>query len=114
MYYTIGAHLQEKEEIEWDPKYRRIRCIGHVINLAVQAFLFQSLIDTTELTLYDNKEASGEARGEILIQKKDTFRGIGPLGKLYNIVVHIRNSAGRTKEFKDLAGRMIPLGNRTR
>ena len=39
---------------------------------------------------------------------------MGPLGKLYNIIVHIRGSAGRTKEFKDLAGRMIPQGNRTR
>jgi hypothetical protein len=28
--------------------------------------------------------------------------------------VHIRQSAGRTKEFKDLVKRIIPLDNRTR
>ncbi|EED11944.1 conserved hypothetical protein [Talaromyces stipitatus ATCC 10500] len=48
------------------------------------------------------------------IQRKATFHSIGPLGKLHNIMAHIRGSAGRTKEFKDLAGRLIPLDNRTR
>ena len=39
---------------------------------------------------------------------------MGPLGKLHNIVMHIRSSAGRTKEFENLAERIIPLDNRTR
>ena len=39
---------------------------------------------------------------------------MGPLGKLHNIVIHIYRSAGCTKEFKDLAGRLIPLDNCTR
>jgi len=109
---TIGTYLWKEEKIEWDPTFRRIRCVGHVINLAVQAFLFQSLIDMEQLASYDEKEAIGEEGDEI--EKRDTFRKIGTLGKLHNIVVHIRSSAGRTKEFKDLAGRMIPLDNRTR
>ena len=46
--------------------------------------------------------------------RQDTFRTMGQLGKLHNIVVHIRRSAGRTKEFKDLAKRIIPLDNRTK
>ena len=46
--------------------------------------------------------------------RRDSFRKMGPLGKLYNIVVHTRSSAGHTKEFKGLARRMIPQGNRTR
>jgi hypothetical protein len=43
-----------------------------------------------------------------------TIRFIGPMGKLHNIVVHIRGSGLRTKEFIDKAQRMVPLGNRTR
>ena len=39
---------------------------------------------------------------------------LGPLGKLHNIVVHIRSSPQRTAEFKAQAGRRIPLDNRTR
>jgi hypothetical protein len=39
---------------------------------------------------------------------------MGQLRKFYNIIVHIRRSASRTKEFKDLVKRIIPLDNRTR
>ncbi len=39
---------------------------------------------------------------------------MGALGKLYNIVVYSRASAGRTAKFKQIVGRMIPLDNRTR
>jgi hypothetical protein len=39
---------------------------------------------------------------------------LGPLGQGHNIVVHIRASPGRTEEFRRLAGRLIPLDNRTR
>ena len=109
---TVEAYLYEEEDFEWDSTYRRIRCTGHIINLAVQTFLFHSLIEMEQLESYDEQEGKGEVGDEE--EKRATFRVMGPLGKLHNIVVHIRNSAGRTKEFKDLAGRMIPLDNRTR
>ena len=111
----IGKYLREEEEIKWDHTYRRIRCTGHIINFAVQAFLFQNLIQIDQLSSYDEEKAIGEVRNEADDrQRRDTFRVIGPLGKLHNIIVHIRSSAGRTKEFKDIAGRLIPLDNRTR
>jgi hypothetical protein len=34
--------------------------------------------------------------------------------KFHNIVVYIRSFVSRTKKFKDLAEKMIPLNNRTR
>jgi hypothetical protein len=42
------------------------------------------------------------------------FRLMGPLSKMYNIVVHIRGSTTHIAEFLELAGRRIPLDNRTR
>ena len=39
---------------------------------------------------------------------------MGPLGKLHNLVVHIRGSANRTTWFVEKAKRSIPLNNRTR
>ena len=42
------------------------------------------------------------------------FRLIGPLGQLHNIIVHIRGSTAHTNEFLELAGRKVPLDNRTR
>ena len=42
------------------------------------------------------------------------FRLMGPLGQAHNIVVHIRRSARRTKEFRTLVTRLILMDNRTR
>ena len=39
---------------------------------------------------------------------------MGVMDKLHNIVVHIRASPKRTKEFEAIAGKSIPLDNRTR
>ena len=72
-------------------------------------FYFRNLIEIKELESYDEQEVEGEMGDQTA-----NFRTMGPLGKLYNIVIHIRGSAGHTKEFKDLTGRMIPLNNRRR
>ena len=109
---TVGKYLWKEENIEWDPKFRRIRCTGYVINLAVQAFLFQNSIEMKQLSSYEKKEIIEEKKNEM--EKRNIFRNIKLFGKFYNIIVHIRGSALRTKQFKDLATRMIPLGNRTR
>jgi len=109
---TVEAYLREEEDIEWDSTYRRIRCTGHIINLAVQAFLFHGLIKKEQLESYDEQEGKGEVGNKE--DQRAAFRVIGPLGKLHNIIIHIRSSASHTKEFRDLAGRIIPLDNRTR
>ena len=109
---AISEHLQETEEIKWDPEIRRLRCIGHIINLAVQAFLFQDKITTDKLESFDQGEKTGNSMD--VKKQRATFRALGPLGKLHNITVHIRGSAGRISYFKNLARRIIPLDNRTR
>lgn len=112
---TIGQYLLEKEGIDWNPAHKRIRCNGHIINLAVQAFLFQNTINMEQIESYElgdvrEKESSEKDQKE----EEEAFRAIGLLGKLHNIVVHIRRSPTRTREFEDLAQRRIPLDNRTR
>jgi hypothetical protein len=42
------------------------------------------------------------------------FRTFGVLGKLHNVVIHIRRSPQHIKQFKQRAGRRVPLDNRTR
>ncbi|EGU73459.1 hypothetical protein FOXB_16032 [Fusarium oxysporum f. sp. conglutinans Fo5176] len=39
---SIARRLKENLNIDYDPKKRRIRCIGHIINLSLQAFLLGS------------------------------------------------------------------------
>ena len=105
-------YLLKEEEIEWDATHWRIRCTGHIINLAVQAFLFQNIIEIDELELYDEKEKKGETGDEE--ERRAKFRLIGPLGQLHNIIVHIRGSTACTNEFLELAGRKVLLDNCTR
>ena len=90
----------------------RIHYIGYIINLVVQAFLFSGVIEIEELELYNKQEQSEEPIDEEARRIK--FRLLGPLGQGHNIVVHIRKSARRTEEFRELVGRMIPMDNRTR
>ncbi|EED11559.1 hypothetical protein TSTA_008550 [Talaromyces stipitatus ATCC 10500] len=112
---VLGNYLQEEEGITWNSTYRRIFCIGHVINLAMQAFLFQNMLEMKQLSSWDEIETTeDEGQEEDKLQRQATIHKIGPLGKLHNIVTHVRGSADRTKEFKDLAGRLIPLDNRTK
>ncbi|KAM7196956.1 Ribonuclease H-like domain containing protein, partial [Rhypophila sp. PSN 637] len=96
----IDNHLLEKEEISWNSSLRRVPCLGHIINLAVNAFLFR---DSKDLESLEQEE-----------KDNNILESLGPLNKLRNMVVFIRGSASRTQEFKKLAGRRIPLYNRTR
>jgi hypothetical protein len=71
----------------------RIRYIGHIINLIVQAYLFSGVIRMEELESYDEEEQQEEYTDKEAMRVK--FRLLGPLGKGHNIVVHIRGSPSR-------------------
>jgi len=67
-----------EEDQEWKAKHWRIRCSGHIINLAVQAFLFANVINIEELESYDDEEQQGDIRDKEA--KRIKFRLMGPLG----------------------------------
>lgn len=65
----------------------------------------------------DRKKKKNEELGSepLFDDRGKNIRDImGPMGKLHNIVIHIRKSANRTTWFKDRASKIIPLDNRTR
>jgi hypothetical protein len=101
-----------KEDREWKAKHWRIRYSGYIINLTIQAFLFTNVINIEELESYDDKEQRGDTGDEEA--KRIKFCLIGPLGQMYNIIIHIHGSTAQIAEFLELASRMIPLNNRTR
>ncbi len=109
---AIQRYLVEEEGIKWEATRWRTRCLGHIINLAVQAFLFFNTIDIEKLESYDEMDERGELSGNKDATEK--FRLLGPLGKLHNILVYSRSQSALEKEFIELAGRMVPLDNRTR
>ena len=112
---TFSQHLRIEYPLdpEWIAPQQRIRCLGHILNLVVQAFLFPNEKDQKSLASYDEED---QQENEVNKQERArTMRDLlGSLGKLHNIIVHIRSSPQRTKEFSDKAGRRIPLDNRTR
>jgi hypothetical protein len=113
---AMAGYLAAEKKINWNQTYSRLRCMGHILNLVVQAFLFTNDEQEQEMESYDQEERMGEELDEKR-QKERANRirsRMGVMGKVHNIVVNIRASPNRTKEFETLAGRSIPLDNRTR
>jgi len=86
---TLYPKMSEKQR-----KRRRLRCLGHVVNLCAQAFLLGKKADTTleELELaYSRHDFESIAK---------IWRQQGALGRLHNIIRYIRMSPQRREEFR--------------
>jgi hypothetical protein len=70
-------------------------------------------VSLESLNLYNEQERHTRVFNVIEVIRAQ-FRLIGPLSQAYNIVVYIRRSAGRIKEFYTLVIRLILIDNRTR
>lgn len=69
----------------------RLRCFGHVLNLSVQAFMWGK-----DTEAFGNEE-QGFVDLSIELSALRNWRSKGPLGKLHNVLVHIR----RTSQSRD-------------
>ena len=49
----------------WESSTWQLHCLGHIINLAVQAFLFHNVIGMKEMETYDESEKCEELEDEI-------------------------------------------------
>ena len=79
------------------PKERRLRCIGHIINLIAKAFLFGA--DAKHYEIDDDFLLASEDIEESL----NLWRKLGPVGKIHNLVKFIRSSPMRSEKLQDLA-----------
>ena len=89
---TVATTLNQ-EGVFYDAQQRRLRCNGHVINLAVQAFLFGKTVDD-----YEFPENLTDSPSDVQLNQ---WRKLGPLGKLHNIIVWIMGSPQRIQSFRD-------------
>jgi hypothetical protein len=80
-----------------DYKNRRLRCFGHIINLAVKAFLFGKDPEAFEI------EADIYSKLEREEKELEVWRKLGPIGKLHNVVTYIRKTPQRREAFLKLA-----------
>jgi hypothetical protein len=65
-----------------------------------------------ELKSYDKAETDRKFTNKEI--KKAKFRLLEFFGKIYNIVIYIRNSDNRADYFRKLIKKMIPINNRTK
>ncbi|RKK08194.1 hypothetical protein BFJ68_g17905 [Fusarium oxysporum] len=95
---NAGNMDTEMEEIAdalgFDPKKRRVRCFGQVLNLVVKALLFGYKAEAFEAEI-DGESSSGAAKHEI-------WRKKGLIGKLHNLVHWIHRSDKLTYRLRAL------------
>lgn len=81
-------------ELKIDAVQRRVRCIGHILNLVVKALLFGKDADAFEESLV-NGELLARAAHDLWMQK-------GPVGKAHNFVVWVHRSDMLTQLLRQL------------
>jgi hypothetical protein len=72
------------EELKFDPVQRRVRCMGHILNLVVKSLLFGKNIDAFEKSLV-KEEPLARATHDQWMRK-------GPVGKAHNFVVWVHRA----------------------
>lgn len=98
---AIRAILAQLRPDLKDPDSRRVRCLGHIINLAAKAFLFGKDADAFE------EESQSKKQLDKLEAVRELWRKKGPLGKLHNTVLFIRKTPQRREAFSSICGKEI-------
>lgn len=75
---------------------RRLRCLGHVINLSAKAFLYGKHFEAFETNIENIREHSE------LLKELRVWRQRGPVGKLHNVIVFICRSPQRREKFANI------------
>ena len=99
------ARMLMDHDVSYNPENRRLRCMGHVLNLSVKAFWFGDSAGLNDLL-------------DIIVVTDETmaqWRKIGPWGKAHNITAYIRSSVQRKQQLRRLgAETILQAGNATR
>ena len=99
------ARMLMDHDVSYNPKNRRLRCMGHVLNLSIKAFWFGDLAGLNDLL-------------DVIVVTDETmaqWRKIGPWGKAHNITAYIRSSVQRKQHLRRLgAETLLQAGNATR
>jgi hypothetical protein len=112
---AIETHLQSKG-IDWQAAYQRLRCLGHIINLATQAFMFaedQEAVEVATQRAANSDQTIDDSIAALSKTEAQGWRKAGPLKKLYNLAVALRNLRLHN-EFKKLANQLIKIPGETR
>ena len=76
----IRAILKKRRPDIKDPNSRRVRCLGHIINLAAKAFLFGK-----NAGAFEDSTNTARKNGHLEALREE-WRKQGPMGKLHNTI----------------------------
>lgn len=110
---TMATQLEDllrREEVEWSAATNRLRCLGHILNIAVQAFLFVRDKDALE---YASQQCTQQPLDQALGEQAGGWCSMQPLLKVKELAIALR-STRHSNAFKAIAGRTIPMPNETR
>jgi len=106
MIQTIAGSLIN-HGANFNPQYRCLRCMGHILNLSITAFW-----------LGDLGTSGSQEQLDVIIVTDETmtlWRKVGPCGKAHNVTVYIRSSVQRKQQVKRLSSEtLLQAGNATR
>lgn len=141
---SLAKRLETELDITFDPEKRRVRCIAHIINLSLQAFLLAHSKEAIGAALAAAAEAQdadvadsftdGLAGSQAQSQQDDSVRrgkrakstaklnmreytgwqGIPALTKLHTIAVWLRSSAIHSDDWDACVGLRLGIDNATR
>jgi len=114
LYYLCECYTNKLIGIQFDPKQRRLRCFGHIVNLVVKAFLYGK--DPTAATHASDIEMSmgiEELEDENIGSMTETeqllhWRRRGPYGRLRNIITFICRTPQRREDFAKVTRETSP------
>ena len=78
---------------------RRSRCLGHIINLAAQAFIFGEDCEAFIAEVESVEEGAIRDKQQLMREQR-IWRSKGAFGKFHNLVKYIRATSQRRQEFK--------------
>lgn len=90
--HTVFSRMYPKLST-MDRNSRRIRCLGHIVNLCATALILGNGKKSGHKELH-GRATRGDSEG-----CDEIWRGRGPVGRLHNIVQYVRWSAQRRHEF---------------
>ena len=88
------------ELFDIDTRSCRLRCLGHITNLAVRAFLYGKNAESFEVDMTDSNLKKLEEKH--YLELLAAWRKKGPVGKLHNNVIFIRRTPQRREAFRNI------------
>jgi hypothetical protein len=91
---TCVEEILRQLDINDTKEQRRLRCLGHIINLTAKTFLFGLNANAFERKMINSEkiEFENKKKCEKEEEKLRKWRAKGFIGKLHNIIVYIRNT----------------------